>query len=159
MIHRLTTIFLWLFLSISFTHCRCQTKEKNNNVYISQSNIGGSSGRGVFAAKSIRSGEVIEVCPVVEIARADVGFIRKTDLVHYYFYWGKELKGGAIALGFGSLYNHSYAPNATYKKDYENKTIEFIALRNISEGEEVTINYNYGDPNDKSPWQEEKDKD
>lgn len=56
----------------------------------------------------------------------------------------------AIALGFGSIYSHSYEPNATYKKRFKNKTIDFIAIKDIKKGGEITVNYNYGNPEDKS---------
>jgi hypothetical protein len=47
----------------------------------------------------------------------------------------------ALALGFGSLYNHSYKPNARYD-DAPSQVKEFRALRDIKAGEEITINYN-----------------
>ena len=71
-----------------------------------------------------------------------------TILRDYYFMWGKSTC--AICFGFGSFYNHSYKPNATYKKNTKSKLISFIALENISKGEEITVNYNYGNPNDDS---------
>ncbi len=66
--------------------------------------------------------------------------------------WGeiKERHKAGICLGFGSLYNHSYSPNATYKKLHEEKMIEFIAIKDIKKDEEITVNYNFGDPDDKS---------
>jgi SET domain-containing protein len=55
----------------------------------------------------------------------------------------------AVALGYGSLYNHSYTPNARY--DDESPQIKiFTAIREIAAGEEITINYN-GEPSDESP--------
>ena len=56
----------------------------------------------------------------------------------------------AIALGFGSIYNHSYEPNATYKKKSESKVIDFVAIKGIKKDEEITVNYNYGNPEDKT---------
>ena len=47
----------------------------------------------------------------------------------------------ALALGYGSLYNHSYKPNARYD-DVGPQTKEFTALRDIQPGEEITVNYN-----------------
>jgi SET domain-containing protein len=51
-----------------------------------------------------------------------------------------------VALGYGSLYNHSYSPNARYL-DVGRMTKAFISLRDIAPGEEITINYN-ADPHD-----------
>ena len=49
-----------------------------------------------------------------------------------------------LALGFGSLYNHSYRPNARYD-DVGPQAKSFTALRDIAPGEEITVNYN-GEP-------------
>ena len=46
----------------------------------------------------------------------------------------------ALALGYGSLYNHSYRPNARYE-DVGPRTKSFLAIRDIG-GEEITVNYN-----------------
>ncbi len=61
--------------------------------------------------------------------------------------WG--LGTVALALGYGSLYNHSYEPNARYEAS-RRRTKIFVALRKIATGEEITINYN-GEPGDRSP--------
>lgn len=53
----------------------------------------------------------------------------------------------AIALGFGSLYNHEVHPNANFILDLENNTIDIVAIQNISAGSEITINY-HGEPGD-----------
>ena len=55
----------------------------------------------------------------------------------------------ALALGYGSLYNHSYQPNARYD-DESGQTKVFTAIRDIEAGEEITVNYN-GEPEDESP--------
>lgn len=119
-------------------------------IYIDDSSIH-NAGRGVIASASIKKGEVIEICPVVVLLKDQVEIIQNTELTNYYFTWGPEQKAAAIALGYGSLYNHSYAPNATYMKNQKDRTIEFVALKNIAEGEEITVNYNFGNPDDKSP--------
>jgi hypothetical protein len=97
-------------------------------------------GRGVFARRLIRRGEVIERTPVLMLpAGAALG--------DYCFEWGEGT--WALALGYGSLYNHSYSPNARYD-DLNSRTKVFTALRDIDAGEEITVNYN-GDPEDRSP--------
>lgn len=102
---------------------------------------------GVFAAKNIKAGEVIEECPILVLPRKDYPIAKKTILRNYYFMWGKVT--AAICWGFGSLYNHSYEPNATYEKDIKNKLIRFIAVKDIHKDEEILINYNYGNVNSK----------
>lgn len=107
-------------------------------------------GRGVFAAEDIGEGKVIEVSEVIVIPPEEVEFLDQTTLERYYFAWGDDLKSAAIALGHGSLYNHSFSPNARYEKHLDQGTIEFICIRAVSKGEETRVNYNH-DPNDQTP--------
>jgi uncharacterized protein len=100
--------------------------------------------RGMFAKVRIKKGEVIEVCPVILLPLKDRSAVDKTFLFNYYFYWGPKNQP-AIALGYGSLYNHSYEPNAEYEEESNSKHLVFTALRDINPDEEITINYN-GDP-------------
>jgi uncharacterized protein len=48
----------------------------------------------------------------------------------------------ALALGYGSLYNHSNPSNMRYETDGESLSIRFITVREIEADEELTINYN-----------------
>lgn len=117
-----------------------------NKLYLSQSKIK-NAGRGVFADINIKKDELIEMCPVYVFPRSDYLTLKKTSLRNYYFMWGKVTV--AICFGFGSFYNHSYDANATYKKQIKDQTIEFIAVRDIQEDEEILVNYNYGKPLEK----------
>jgi len=95
-------------------------------------------GRGVFTLSPIKKDSIIEVCyaillPIPEDAKHN-------PAVEYAFRWNK--KHVAIALGNGSLYNHSYTPNACIAQDTRSKTIEVYALQNIQAGEQIFINYN-----------------
>ncbi len=102
----------------------------------------GSRGRGVFALVAIPAGTLIESADVIPVPRAEMEAIEACILADYYFRWGEDGREGAIALGYGSLYNHSYTPNARYVKDFGRRTIDFIALRDIAAGEEIRTNYN-----------------
>ena len=86
---------------------------------------------------------------MLELPASEVELIAPTILYNYYFCWGRGQKQGAIALGLGSIYNHSYTPNAIYIPRQEDKVIEFVAIKKILANDEITINYN-GTPNDKS---------
>lgn len=119
----------------------------SDKIYIAQSSIP-KAGRGVFAAKDIKEGEIIEVVPVLVLPRKDYPLVKQTALRNYYFMWGKVTVG--IAYGFASFYNHSYSAKATYKKKIKETIIEFSAIKEIKKDEEITINYNYGNPDDKS---------
>lgn len=87
---------------------------------------------------------------MIIIPEDQVAAIHKTVLHDYYFLWGPEEKQAAIALGFGSLYNHSFEPNAEYRVDYEQHSFDFYSLRDLAAGEELTVNYN-GAADDRSP--------
>ncbi|MCU0656762.1 MAG: SET domain-containing protein [Polyangiaceae bacterium] len=108
------------------------------------------AGRGVFACEPIPAGSLIEECPVIEVPHEELAAMISSVLGHYFFQWGPSREEGAVALGYGSLYNHSYDPNAAYVRKYEAKTLQFIALQDIAEGEEIRVNYN-GSPQDRTP--------
>lgn len=120
-------------------------------IYLSDSKIK-DAGRGIFASQSIKKDEIIEQCPIILINEKEVPDLRKTELHNYYFMWGDNEKNhkAVICLGFGSLYNHSYTPNATYRKQKIDGIIEFIAIEGIGKGEEISVNYNYGNPENKT---------
>jgi uncharacterized protein len=106
-------------------------------------------GRGVFCDVIIRAGELIEECPVIVCPPQDRTHIDQTNLYNYYFLWHDDHQSTAIALGFGSLYNHSYQPNSHYETYYEDEIIRFIALSDIPADTEITVNYNH-DPEDQT---------
>jgi hypothetical protein len=109
-------------------------------------------GRGVFTSVHIHKGDLIEVCPIIFIPRRELPIIHKTVLHDYYFLWGENLEDCAIALGYGSLYNHELHPNANFILDIENQTIDIEAIEDIMPGEEITLNY-HGEPgNEEEVW-------
>lgn len=91
-------------------------------------------GRGVFATEAIRRGETIEVCPLLVGPKDDWG--RVTENYVFNVDPGKD----ALALGYGSLYNHSTQPNAAYERASK-YTLAFRATRPIAEGEEICVSY------------------
>lgn len=123
----------------------------STKIHIGRSRIK-DAGRGVFANKTIHKDELIERCPIILIEENQTPKIKETELNNYYFMWGddKQHHQAAICLGFGSIYNHSYSPNTTYKKNIKEEYIDFVAIKDIEKDEEITVNYNYGNPNDKS---------
>lgn len=101
-------------------------------------------GRGVYATRSIKTGEVVETSPVLTIDNWEADRIGSTIFNRYVFEFNDGYKKGtALALGLGSLFNHSKNRNITYKNDLKNKTINFIATRDIKKGEQLFINYGY----------------
>ena len=126
---------------------KIQTSEK---IYISQSEIPNAE-RGVFARVDIKKGEVIETCPIIEVSKDDTAKLNESLLVTYFFYFGKNKERLAITLGFGSIYNHSYKPNATFKIRAKERLNDFIAIRDIKKDEEITFDYKHGNAKDGQP--------
>ncbi|MEY3173748.1 MAG: hypothetical protein RLZZ436_1662 [Planctomycetota bacterium] len=97
-------------------------------------------GRGVFAREFIPAETVFERVPLLVIPASEVLACEHGGILsQYVFEYGRD--NVALALGFGSLYNHSYSPNARYD-DAGRQVKEYRALRDIQKGEEITINYN-----------------
>ena len=97
-------------------------------------------GRAVYADRDFKKGQTIEVCHVL--------IVGPWSSRHRYLYneWAFEFNDSCgIALGNGSLYNHSYQPNATWECRIRSSTIRFYALKNIKKGEEILINYSGAD--------------
>lgn len=101
-------------------------------------------GRGVFARELIPEGTEFEKAPILVLPE---GPTLETPLIDYVFEWAPDKV--ALVLGFGSLYNHSYEPNARYYYGGPKAQL-YVALRDIQPGEEITINYN-SDPEDQAP--------
>lgn len=112
----------------------------SKNIYVGKSNIADAE-RGVFARHDIKKGEIIERAPIIEVSEGDKSNLGKSHLVTYFFFFGKNKKHLALALGFGSLYNHSDSPNTVFKIKPKKKIIEFIALSNIKKDDEITFDY------------------
>jgi SET domain-containing protein len=106
-------------------------------------------GRGVFAQKHFARGEAIECAPVIVLPDDPWELLNRTSLKDHYLTWGEQ--ACAIALGFGSLYNYSYVPNAVMVRHLEEAYFEMVALRDIEAGEEITFKYNC------PPWFEVKE--
>jgi len=107
-------------------------------------------GRGVFTGEDIPKGTKIEESPVIVLSKKESDFADKTLLHDYLFVWGDRQVKTCVALGYCSVYNHSYDPNCDHEMDFEKKTMSVRTLRKIRKGEELFINYN-GELKDLSP--------
>lgn len=84
---------------------------------------------------------MIERCPVLLVDVEDAEAV-SVALHGYVYEWGDGRV--AVALGFGSLYNHAAEPNATYESDFESDELVIRAIRPIAPGDEITIDYTQG---------------
>lgn len=96
----------------------------------------GKRGRGVFAAREFREGEVVEVCPSVSIPEEEA----EGEHIRSYVFDSRQPGKVLLLLGYGMLYNHSSQPNL-YHRVAGRLSIEFVALRDIAVGEELTHDY------------------
>ncbi len=106
-------------------------------------------GRGVFSTRTYAAGETVEVAPVIAIEPENQHLLVGTVLNSYVFGWRDSV---AIALGFGSIYNHSWHPNLEYRKRFDEGVIEFVTLRSIAVGEELMTNYASSNPHEAGLW-------
>ena len=128
------------------------------NMILSSLFIGATEnmGRGVFTSEGLEKDIVIEISPVIVMSADERKLLEQTTLHDYIFEWGKQRKQCCLALGYVSVYNHSYKSNCEYVMDFDAGTITITTVRNIKEGEELFINYN-GNWNDgKKIWFETK---
>lgn len=104
---------------------------------------GSARGRGVFTTRAHGAGEVVEtaVAFVFSLRSAHLPDLLRKCI----FSWevlAEQPGTRALALGFGSLYNHANPANMRYEADAEHELLRFIAVRDIAADEELTINYN-----------------
>ena len=97
-----------------------------------------NKGLGVFAKEKIFKGEIIEISPLIKLNTPPASDV----LDDYRFGYPRKGKNHiyVVALGYGSLFNHSDQNNADWK-DGKPMTFEFFALRDIEPGEEIYIKY------------------
>lgn len=111
----------------------CDIDEPKRSLRIGNSPIHGS---GVFVTESVRKGQQLEVCPLLRIPSSG-----RPCLLRYTFRPVDGNDGGLLALGYGSLYNHSYNPNATVHFPQGKGVMVVKASKNLGPGDEVVINY------------------
>jgi len=109
-------------------------------------------GEGVYTKATLNAGTLIETAPVIVMSAAERLLLDKTLLHDYIFVWGDDEKSCALALGYISLYNHSYASNCEYEMDFKRGLMSVKTVRDIKRGSELFINYNGDWNNDKKVW-------
>lgn len=110
------------------------------------------AGRGVFTNHDLPKDEIIEVSPAIVMSKQDRIHIDQTLLHDYIFEWGAKREQCCLALGYVSVYNHSYASNCEYEMNFRKKLIAIRTVRDIVAGEELFINYNGEWNNSKKVW-------
>lgn len=104
-------------------------------------------GYGIFARENIEAGELIEECRLLKFGHR--GNYNNDPVLRDYAWGGKndgeqtKLHGPTqyIALGFGSLYNHSDQPNTIQKLDFNTEIMTIKARQLIIKDEELFLSY------------------
>jgi len=128
----------------------------------------GRHGVGVFAARGLKRGEVLEVAPVVTVADNEIPTYGGTfsEFCHVFsdYCFDGRVHGGNLSclpLGFGGLYNHSSCPNVEQRWAYAEECplrvdsggapppaldfcYAFVAMCDVAEGEELLQDYGEG---------------
>ncbi len=99
-------------------------------------------GRGVYTSEDLEPGRAIEIAPVIVMEEKDRNLIDQTMLHDYIFEWDVEKKQCCMALGYASMYNHSYESNCEYEMDLSYRIIRIQTVKPVKAGQELFINYN-----------------
>lgn len=127
---------------LDFIQSNDNSGETMTGAIVAWKDMGGEKGRGVFALRDIRKGEIIEVAPVVIVPATSInGDGEAPD--GYLLDWDPETEGEehCMPLGYIMLYNHSNKPTLELEADMEDLTMTAMAARNIKKGEELTWDY------------------
>jgi len=103
--------------------------------------VDATKGRGLVATFDIPARTLIHIAPCIPISRKEYEMhMRFTVLEHYLFNGTNGNK--LLALGYGSLFNHSGRPNVDYRIDMEGQCVRYFSgLHTIRKGEELCITY------------------
>merc|ERR1719272_2577315 len=89
----------------------------------------------------IERGALVERSPCLRFLRASYEEHAKHTLLEHYLFVDQQNRDMLLALGVGSLFNHSESPNLSYILDSKTDTIRFYTCRAIDAGEELFIFY------------------
>lgn len=121
-------IYLFFFRKTSIV-------SNDNKLIVKKSSIP-NSGRGVFANKDFKKGEIVEVCPLISDKNENI----KNSVVKDYTFKNKFKDEEVLVFGLCSMYNHSDNYNIEHDQDGKGNMI-YTAGRDIKKGEELYVNY------------------
>jgi SET domain-containing protein len=101
-----------------------------NTLYIKASPLGGN---GVYAARNIKKGEILEYSPYIEDHTENF-----TGTVRDYIFLKPNGKA-IVAFGYSSMYNHADVPSANW--EVKDNGIQITANKDINKDDEIFISY------------------
>jgi len=102
-------------------------------------------GRGIFATRPIRRGEVIETAPALVVPRRSRKSLEASFLKHYMFQTD-DGRDYVLGMGYVAIANHSSIPNAEF--DVTADMVTLRAIKSIASGHEITLDYGW----DEADW-------
>ncbi len=131
------TLLIILVITTYVTHVAKNRYKmfNNNNNYIAKSKIGG---RGVFAGRDYKKGEIVEITPCVadNITAFNRGILKDYIFSH-------KIPFHVLSFGYGSMYSHKDDPNLSYAigETDDDLHMTFTAKKDIKKDEELFISY------------------
>jgi SET domain-containing protein len=99
-------------------------------------------GRCVFAARDIAKGELLIADHIIFVPGDQSDHTDATTVGRYVFQWNED-DDLCVVLGWGSLINHGLPENVSLVSNYKDQTMEFYALEDIKEGDEICYDYGH----------------
>ncbi len=107
-------------------------------------------GRGLFATAPIASETLLMEAPLLLIPASERAALQSTIVDDYVYEWD-EHGTAALVLGVSSMCNHDDDPNAFLWLVPDRLTAQLFALRDIFEGEEITVSYRAEEGSEDAP--------
>jgi uncharacterized protein len=107
-------------------------------------------GRGLFATAPIRSETLLMEAPLLLIPASERVALQSTIVDDYVYEWD-EHGTAALVLGVSSMCNHDDDPNAFLWLVPDRLTAQLFAVRDIAEGEEITVSYRAEEGSEDAP--------
>jgi len=136
--HLIIFVIILIGILLLKTSNNCSVEKMTNinqDLYIKTSKLGGKYGRGVFSNRKYEIGDTIELAPYIE----DITSNYKGVIRDYIFKKSSNSDKSVVAFGYGSMYNHSDTPNASWKvnDDY----VKISCIKPINKDEEIFLSY------------------
>jgi SET domain-containing protein len=105
-------------------------------------------GLGVFATTDIKEGELVERCPMIQMAWKS-NYLKDPQIFNYLYSNSNcpcddcKKHGNAMymVLGYGMLYNHKDEPNTKWEFNFKNLIGDVVATKPIKKGQEIFVSY------------------
>jgi uncharacterized protein len=131
-----TTIVIIIFVLLYLFVFKEKPVYSHNDKLIVKESLIPNSGRGVFANKDFKKGDVVEVCPLISDKKENI----KNSVISNYTFKNKFKDEEVIVFGLCSMYNHSDNHNIYHDQDGQGNMV-YTAFKDIKNGDELYVNY------------------